>query len=166
MRGLAFVSVVAAGTGVDLTIHAGLVIASGWHILTIQRERRAHWRDRLYRFLGPRRGVGSCPARKSVRCCQSNANRSPHDAGRPLRAGALTLGMVGKWAIHPGQIAPAVDAFSPAQKDIDFAREIIRVYRKAEAEGIGSVGHKGVMVDAASARLFQNVVNRAEMMGL
>ena len=79
---------------------------------------------------------------------------------------ALTLGMVGKWAIHPAQIEPALDVFSPSQKDVDFAREIIDVYEKAAAEGLGSVGHKGVMVDAASARLFQNTVDRADLIGM
>ena len=79
---------------------------------------------------------------------------------------ALTLGMVGKWAIHPSQIEPALEVFSPSQDDVDFAREIIAVYEKAAADGLGSVGHKGVMVDAASARLFQNTVNRAELIGM
>lgn len=79
---------------------------------------------------------------------------------------ALTLGMVGKWAIHPSQIAPALEIFSPSMDDVAFAREVIEVYRKAESEGLGSVGHKGVMVDAASARLFQNTVNRADLIGM
>ena len=74
--------------------------------------------------------------------------------------------MVGKWAIHPSQIEPALEVFSPTQEDVDFAREIISVYKNAEAEGIGSVGHKGVMVDAASARLFQNTVDRADLIGM
>ena len=79
---------------------------------------------------------------------------------------AATLGMVGKWAIHPAQIEPALEVFSPTQEKVDFAREIIEVYRKAEAEGIGSVGHKGFMVDAASARLFQLTVDRADLIGM
>ena len=79
---------------------------------------------------------------------------------------ALSLGMVGKWAIHPSQIDPALDIFSPGQEDVDFAREIIEVYEKAAADGLGSVGHKGVMVDAASARLFQNTVDRADLIGM
>ncbi len=79
---------------------------------------------------------------------------------------ALTLGMVGKWAIHPAQIDQALEIFSPSQNDVDFAREIIEVYEKAASEGLGSVGHKGVMVDAASARLFQNTVNRADLIGM
>jgi citrate lyase subunit beta/citryl-CoA lyase len=79
---------------------------------------------------------------------------------------ALSLGMVGKWAIHPAQIEPALTVFSPDQEAVDFAREVIEVYEKAAAEGLGSVGHKGVMVDAASARLFQNTVNRADLIGM
>lgn len=94
------------------------------------------------------------------------ANFKDEEAFRVECKRALTLGMVGKWAIHPAQIEPALDVFSPAQRDVDFAREIIDVYRKAEAEGIGSVGHKGVMVDAASARLFQNTVDRADLIGM
>ena len=57
---------------------------------------------------------------------------------------ALTLGMVGKWAIHPSQIEPAIDVFSPSQDDVDFAREIIAVYEKAAADGLGSVVIKGL----------------------
>ena len=88
------------------------------------------------------------------------------DAYREECQRALMLGMVGKWAIHPAQIDPALEVFSPSQEDADFAREIIAVYEKAAAEGLGSVGHKGVMVDAASARLFQNTVNRADLIGM
>ena len=94
------------------------------------------------------------------------ANFKDTDAYREECKRALTLGMVGKWAIHPAQIEPALEVFSPMRDDVDFAREIIDVYRKAEAEGIGSIGHKGVMVDAASARLFQNTVDRADLIGM
>ena len=94
------------------------------------------------------------------------ANFKDDEAYREECSRAATLGMVGKWAIHPAQIAPALEVFSPTQGEVDFAREIIEVYRKAEAEGIGSVGHKGVMVDAASARFFQNTVDRANLIGM
>lgn len=91
---------------------------------------------------------------------------SKPDAYRTECLRSLTLGMVGKWAIHPSQIAPANEIFSPTQKDVDFAREVIDVYRKAEGEGLGSVAHKGFMVDAASARFFQNTVDRADLIGM
>jgi citrate lyase subunit beta / citryl-CoA lyase len=79
---------------------------------------------------------------------------------------ALILGMVGKWAIHPAQIAPALEAFSPLAEDVELARELIGVYKDAEARGIGSVNHKGKMVDAATARVFQNTVDRADLIGM
>ena len=79
---------------------------------------------------------------------------------------SLILGMTGKWAIHPSQIETAQTVFSPTQEEVAQAREIIAVYREAEAQGVGSVSHNGAMVDAATARLFQNVVDRADLIGM
>lgn len=79
---------------------------------------------------------------------------------------AAILGMVGKWAIHPSQLAAAQAVFSPDQADVDLARELIAVFREAEARGIGSVNHGGKMVDAATARVFQNIVDRADQIGM
>ena len=45
---------------------------------------------------------------------------------------ALMLGMVGKWAIHPSQIDPALEIFSPTQSDVDFARELSRFTKKRQ----------------------------------
>lgn len=47
-----FVGGGAAAVGIALAVYVGLVVASGWHFLTIQRDLRAGWRERLYRFLG------------------------------------------------------------------------------------------------------------------
>ncbi len=91
---------------------------------------------------------------------------SKPDAYRTECIRAVSLGMVGKWAIHPSQIEPANQLFSPTQKEVNFAREVIDVYRTAEANGLGSVAHRGFMVDAASARFFQNTVDRADLIGM
>jgi len=79
---------------------------------------------------------------------------------------ASALGMVGKWAIHPSQIQPALDAFSPSAEDVEFARAVIGAYQDALNKGLGSVSHEGVMVDAASVRLFQNTTDRANQVGM
>ncbi|MGI9344762.1 MAG: HpcH/HpaI aldolase/citrate lyase family protein, partial [Gammaproteobacteria bacterium] len=63
-------------------------------------------------------------------------------------------------------IDTALEVFSPSQADVDFAREIIDVYKKSVAAGRGAVAHQGVMVDAASVRLFQNTVDRADLIGM
>jgi citrate lyase subunit beta/citryl-CoA lyase len=79
---------------------------------------------------------------------------------------AHMLGFVGKWAIHPAQIAPALEVFSPTTEDVTRARELATAYDKALAEGIGSVSVNGTMVDAASIRIIMNTVRKAELIGL
>ena len=79
---------------------------------------------------------------------------------------AKSLGMVGKWAIHPSQIAPALDIFSPSQAEVDRAREMEAAYRDAEAKGLGAVQVNGVMVDVAVLRLVRNTLDKADLYGL
>ena len=79
---------------------------------------------------------------------------------------AFMLGFVGKWAIHPAQIAPALEIFSPSPDEVDRARELAAAYDRALAEGLGSVNHNGTMVDAASIRIVMNTVKRAELIGM
>lgn len=79
---------------------------------------------------------------------------------------ARSLGMVGKWAIHPSQIAPALEIFSPKPEDVARARRMEAAFRKAEAEGFGAVQVDGVMVDIASLRFVQNTLARAELIGM
>lgn len=79
---------------------------------------------------------------------------------------SLTLGFVGKWAIHPSQIEIANQVYSPTEAEVERARKGIAEYAKAEAEGLGSVAVDGVMVDAASARIMRNVIRKAELIGM
>lgn len=79
---------------------------------------------------------------------------------------AATLGFVGKWAIHPSQIELANEGFSPTQNQVDRARKMIAAYAEAEAKGLGAVAVDGIMVDAASARLWRNVTSKADLIGM
>lgn len=79
---------------------------------------------------------------------------------------AKALGMVGKWAIHPSQIAPALEVFSPGPEDVSRARKMETAYRDAEAQGLGAVQVDGVMVDVAVLRLVRNTLDKAELYGL
>jgi citrate lyase subunit beta/citryl-CoA lyase len=79
---------------------------------------------------------------------------------------AHMLGFVGKWAIHPAQIAPALEIFSPSAEEVTRARELAAAYDKALAEGVGSVNVNGIMVDAASIRIVMNTVRKAELIGI
>jgi citrate lyase subunit beta / citryl-CoA lyase len=79
---------------------------------------------------------------------------------------ARALGMVGKWAIHPAQIAPALDIFSPTPDAVDKARKMAAAYREAEAKGLGAVQIDGVMIDVAVLRLVKNTLDQADLYGL
>jgi citrate lyase subunit beta/citryl-CoA lyase len=79
---------------------------------------------------------------------------------------AAMLGCVGKWAIHPAQIEPALAAFTPKKEDVDRARKLEAAYAKIEAEGIGAVSIDGTMVDAASVRIVRNIIRKAELIGM
>jgi len=74
---------------------------------------------------------------------------------------AAALGYEGKWAIHPSQIAPANDVFTPPAGEIERAQRILRALDDAAREGRGAAQLEGRMIDAASARLARNVVQIA-----
>ncbi|MGS0897346.1 HpcH/HpaI aldolase/citrate lyase family protein [Burkholderia stagnalis] len=81
------------------------------------------------------------------------------------RAGAL--GMLGKWAIHPNQIAIAREVFSPDPEKVASARKLVSEYAAAEAEGAGAIRIDGMMVDVATVRLLRNgILKRADLYGM
>ncbi|MFE3835924.1 L-malyl-CoA/beta-methylmalyl-CoA lyase [Pseudogemmobacter sonorensis] len=83
-----------------------------------------------------------------------------------FRAQALrsaTLGMVGKWAIHPKQVALANEVFTPSDAAVAEAREILAAMEAAKASGQGAVTWKGRLIDIASMRQAEVVVRQAEL---
>lgn len=74
---------------------------------------------------------------------------------------AAILGCVGKWAIHPSQIEIANDVFAPTGAEVERARRAVEAVRAAEAAGAGAADLDGVMIDAATARIFQVTLDRA-----
>ena len=74
---------------------------------------------------------------------------------------AAALGYEGKWAIHPSQVALANEVFSPPVAEVDRAHRILVALEEAAAEGRGAAQLDGRMIDAASARIAENVVAQA-----
>ncbi|MEJ2612291.1 MAG: CoA ester lyase [Candidatus Thiodiazotropha sp.] len=62
------------------------------------------------------------------------------------------LGGEGKWAIHPTQIELANQVFTPSEAEVARARRVINAMQEAAAEGRGAVSLDGRMIDAASIR--------------
>ncbi len=74
---------------------------------------------------------------------------------------AAALGYEGKWAIHPSQVALANEVFSPPVAEVDRAHRILVALEESAAEGRGAAQLDGRMIDAASARMAENVVAQA-----
>ena len=69
------------------------------------------------------------------------------------------IGIEGKWAIHPSQIELANKVFSPPDLEVSKAKRILEELEKAAKEGKGAAQLDGRMIDAASARMAENIVN-------
>ena len=76
---------------------------------------------------------------------------------------SATLGMVGKWAIHPKQIALANEVFTPSDEQVTEAREILAAMETAKANGEGATVYKGRLVDIASIKQAEVIVRQSEM---
>jgi len=75
---------------------------------------------------------------------------------------AAVLGCEGKWAIHPSQIALANEVMSPSAAEIDRANRILEAMAQAEAEGKGAVSLDGRLIDYASIRQAEVLVQKAK----
>ncbi len=78
---------------------------------------------------------------------------------------AVTLGMVGKWAIHPRQVALANEVFTPSAEAVAEAREILAAMEQAKAGGQGATVYKGRLVDIASIKQAEVIVKQSELIG-
>src|SRR6266568_3181808 len=76
------------------------------------------------------------------------------------------LGMVGKWAIHPGQIDIANQVFSPSLEDVARARKLDAIYKEAQEKGMGAVSFEGKLVDVAVIRNARNIIQQADLIGM
>ncbi len=74
---------------------------------------------------------------------------------------SATLGMVGKWAIHPRQVSLANEVFTPSEEQVAEARQILDAMEQATKEGSGATVYKGRLVDIASVRQAEVIVQQA-----
>ena len=72
------------------------------------------------------------------------------------------LGCEGKWAIHPSQVELANRIFSPSDEDVNRAKKILLAMEEAQAEGKGAVALDGRLIDIASIKQAENLVQKAE----
>jgi malyl-CoA/(S)-citramalyl-CoA lyase len=75
---------------------------------------------------------------------------------------AAVLGYEGKWAIHPSQIELANQVFTPSEAEVTKARRILEAMDQAAKEGKGAVSLDGRLIDIASIRMAEALLNKAK----
>ena len=88
---------------------------------------------------------------------------SDDDGFRAQARRSATLGMVGKWAIHPKQIGLANAVFTPSAEAVAEAREILAAMQTATENGEGATVYKGRLVDIASIKQAEVIVRQSKM---
>jgi citrate lyase subunit beta/citryl-CoA lyase len=71
---------------------------------------------------------------------------------------ARQFGYTRMWSIHPSQVEPIVEAFSPTTAEVDQAVEILQ---QAQAADWAPIRHRDTLHDRASYRYFWQVLERA-----
>jgi citrate lyase subunit beta/citryl-CoA lyase len=79
---------------------------------------------------------------------------------------ARSIGMRGKYVIHPEQVEPVNQVFSPAPQELEAARKIVAAYDEAVDRGIGVIDVDGQMVDAPVANRARDLLAYATAIGL
>ncbi len=75
---------------------------------------------------------------------------------------AAILGCEGKWAIHPTQVDAANEVYSPSDAEVAKAKAILEAMEQAQKEGKGAVTLDGRLIDIASIKQAEVMVQTAE----
>ena len=79
---------------------------------------------------------------------------------------AKALGFTGKASISPRHVEVINRVFSPTQKEIDYAYEVMEAIRMAKAQGKGAIALHGKMIDAPIVARAEQTIAMAKEMGL
>jgi citrate lyase subunit beta / citryl-CoA lyase len=94
------------------------------------------------------------------------AEISDLDGLRESARRARLVGFEGKWVIHPDQIEAVNDVFSPSREELEQALRTLAALTAARDGGRGAAVLDGAMIDDASRRLAEAVVERARAAGV
>ena len=87
------------------------------------------------------------------------------DGFRAAANRAAVLGYEGKWAIHPSQIALCNEVFTPSAAEVTKATRIMEAMAQAAREGRGAVSLDGRLIDYASIRMAEALLQKAAAIG-
>ena len=79
---------------------------------------------------------------------------------------AKTLGFTGKASISPRHVEVINSVFSPTQKDVDYAYEVMEAIELAKQQGKGAIALHGKMIDAPIVARARRTIDMAEALGM
>ena len=134
-----------------------------YHVLTDadpQGDRSVHWGDMWHNAIS--RIVVSARA-NGLQPVDGPFGDIADPAGFEAQARrSAALGCEGKWVIHPSQLESVHRIFSPDVKEVEQARDTLDAMDRAKRDGCGVVSLNGKMIDLASVRQAENLLNKAE----
>jgi citrate lyase beta subunit len=72
------------------------------------------------------------------------------------------MGFAGKQIIHPSQVTPVQEAFTPSDEAVAHARRIVEAYQAHATVGAGAFTLDGKMVDAPIVRAAERTLEKAK----
>jgi citrate lyase beta subunit len=88
------------------------------------------------------------------------------DALREETLFGARMGYTGKQIIHPNQVAPVQEAFTPDDESIAQAKRLVEAFESFQKEGQGAFALDGRMIDMPLIKAAQNVLERARAAGI
>jgi len=79
---------------------------------------------------------------------------------------AKALGFTGKASISPRHVEVINSVFSPTQKDVDYAYEVMEAIELAKSQGRGAIALHGKMIDAPIVARAERTIAMAEALGM
>lgn len=79
---------------------------------------------------------------------------------------ARNLGFRGKLVIHPAQLGPVNEIFSPTPQEIEYAVKVVQAFEEAEAKGMAAVQLEGKFIDYPVASWARRTLAVARSLGL
>ena len=79
---------------------------------------------------------------------------------------AKALGFSGKASISPRHVDVINSVFSPTEKEIDYAYEVMEAIELAKRQGKGAIALHGKMIDAPIVARAQRTIDMAKALGL
>jgi len=76
------------------------------------------------------------------------------------------MGYDGKSVIHPSQIKPVNDIFTPTKEEVEFAKKVIEAFKQADEQGIGATVVDGQLVERLHAEAAKRTLMIAQRAGI